>query len=242
MRKIIITEEQLHLFEYSMNNPEDQTILNLVKALKRCGINMKPGGGLGNSYYSVEKLLMIIGGKRRFGYLRVSNHPVDVSVWERNSNSIYGVNITLSKNNVFSKHGTTSQVPIQIANYNLDSYDYGAFSNGNKMRMLVSDILIMFKRGWDGNVIGGKSPTAIISDNGECHLGSISEMKPLNDREVEVVRSYNNAMRNRNQNIRRPQRERFRTNVTDVSAKPQRIMRHRRNRINPDDLTNKGTI
>lgn len=50
MRKIIITEEQLKLFEYSMNNPEDQTVLNLVKALKRFGIEMKPGGGLGNSY------------------------------------------------------------------------------------------------------------------------------------------------------------------------------------------------
>lgn len=174
--------------------------------------------------------------------MRVSNHPVDVSVWERNSNSIYGVNITLSKTNVFSKHGTTSKVPIQIANYNLDSYDYGAFSNGNKMRMLVSDILIMFNRGWNGNIIGGKRPTAIISDKGECHLGSISEMKPLNDREIEVVRSYNNAMRNRNQNFRRPQRERFRTNVTDVPAQPQRIMRPRRKRINPDDLNNRGTI
>lgn len=242
MKKIIITEEQLNLFEYSMNNPEDQTVLNLVKALKRFGIEMKPGGGLGNSYYSVDKLPMIIGGKRRFGYLRVSNHPVDVSVWERNSNSIYGVNITLSKNNVFSKHGTTSQVPIQIANYNLDSYDYGAFSNGNKMRMLVSDILAMFNRGWNGNVIDGQRPIAIISDKGECHLGSISEMKPLNDKEIEVVRRENNAIRNRNQNFRRPQRDRIRTNVTDVPVQPQRIMRPRRKRINPDDLNNRGTI
>ena len=110
------------------------------------------------------------------------------------------------------------------------------------MRMLVSDILIMFNRGWNGNVIGGKSPTAIISDNGECHLGSISEMKPLNDREIEVVRSYNNAIRDRNKDIRRPQRERFRTNVTDVPAQPQRIMRPRRKRINPDDLNNKGVF
>ena len=242
MRKIIITEEQLHLFEYGMNNPEDQTVLNLVKALKRFGIDMKPGGGLGNSYYSVEKLPMIIGGKRRYGYLRVSNHPVDVSVWERNSNSIYGVNITLSKTNVFSKHGTTSKVPIQIANYNLDSYDYGVFSSGNKMRMLVSDILIMFKRGWNGNVIGGERPIAIISGNGNCHLAPISEMKPLNDREIEIVRRENNAIRDRNQNIRRPQRERFRTNVTDVPAQPQRNMRPRRKRINPDDLNNRGTI
>ena len=242
MRKIIITEEQLKLFEYSMINPEDQTVLNLVKALKRFGIEMKPGGGLGNSYYSVEKLPMIIGGKRRFGYLRVSNHPVDVSVCERNSNSIYGVNITLSKNNVFSKHGTTSQVPIQIANYNLDSYDYGAFSSGNKMRMLVGDILIMFNRGWNGNVIDGQRPIAIISGNGKCRLAPISEMKPLNDREIEVVRKENNAIRNRNQNVRRPQRERFRTNVTDVPAQPQRIMRPRRKRINTDDLNNMGTF
>lgn len=59
MKKIIITEEQLNLFEYSMDNPEDQTVLNLVKALKRFGIEMKPGGGLGNSYYSVNKLRKI---------------------------------------------------------------------------------------------------------------------------------------------------------------------------------------
>ena len=59
MRKIIITEEQLNLFEYSMNNPEDHTVSNLVKTLNEYGIRMNPGGGLGNSYYSVEKLLKI---------------------------------------------------------------------------------------------------------------------------------------------------------------------------------------
>lgn len=240
MKKIIITEEQLNLFEYSMNNPEDHTVLNLVKTLNEYGIRMNPGGGLVNSYYSVNKLPMIIGGKRRYGYLRVSNHPVDVSVWERNSNSIYGVNITLSKSNVFSKHGTTSQIPIQIVNYNLFGPSYGGYSSG-KMRMLVNAIVTMFNRGWNGDVIDGHRPNAIISSNGECRLAPISEMKPLNDREIEVDRKYNNAIRDRNQNIR-PKRERFRTNVTDVSVQPQRVMRHRRNRIKPDDLTNKGTI
>lgn len=240
MKKIIITEEQLNLFEYSLNNPEDRTVLNLVKTLNEYGIRMNPGGGLGNSYYSVNKLPMIIGGKRRYGYLRVSNHPVDVSVWERNSDSIYGVNITLSRSNVFSKHGTTSKIPIQIANYNLFGPSYGGYSGG-KMRMLANAIVTMFNRGWNGDVIDGHRPNAIISSNGECRLAPISEMKPLNDREIEVDRKYNNAIRDRNQNIR-PKRERFRTNVTDVSAKPQRIMRHRRNRINPDDLNNKGAF
>lgn len=183
---------------------------------------------------------MIIGGKRRFGYLRVSNHPVDVSVWERNSNSIYGVNITVSKTNVFSKHGTTSQVPIQIANYNLFGPSYGGYSSG-KMRMLVNAIVTMFNRGWNGDVIDGQRPIAIISGNGRCRLAPISEMKPLNDREIEIDRRYNNAIRDRNQNIR-PKRERFRTNVTDIPAQPQRIMRHRKNRINSDDLNNRGTI
>ena len=108
--------------------------------------------------------------------------------------------------------------------------------------MLVNDILTMFNRGWNGNVIDGQRPNAIISSNGECRLKPISEMKPLNDREIEVVRRENNAIRDRNQNIRRPQRERFRTNVTDVPAQPQRIMRPRRKRINPDNLNNRGTI
>lgn len=240
MKKIIITEEQLNLFEYSINNPEDHTVSNLVKTLNEYGIRMNPGGGLGNSYYSVNKLPMIIGGKRRYGYLRISNHPVDVSVWERNSDSIYGVNITLSRSNVFSKHGTTSQIPIQIANYNLFGPSYGGYSSG-KMRILVNAIVTMFNRGWNGDVIDGQKPTAIISSNGECRLAPISEMKPLNDREIELDRKYNNAIRDRNQSIR-PKRERFRTNVTDVPAQPQRIMRHRRKRINPDDLNKKGAF
>lgn len=107
--------------------------------------------------------------------------------------------------------------------------------------MLVNAIVTMFNRGWNGEAIDGQRPNAIISDNGKCRLAPISEMKPLNDREIEIDRKYNNAIRDRNQSIR-PKRERFRTNVTDVPAQPQRVMRHRRKRINPDDLNNKGAF